>query len=377
MHNLGKIVCIGDEMVKKEDGITLIELLVTMLIFGIILVIAGSLFSLVSRQFTQQSQIAQSQIEGIIGLEVLRGDLEQAGFGLPWSFQNAINYSEAAEAAPSAYNDSPAQPPRAIWSGNGAGLNGSDYLVVKSTVVSMNVTSQNWSYVTTGSAPKVWGEDDLQNNERVIVINPVVSPTVARQLVMNGGAFFTLFNSANFPSPFSPTIPTQGFIIYGVDPAADLRMPFNRADYYLSNTAASPPRCAPNTGILEKGGVNQADGVRNETPLLDCVADFQMAYRTTAGATNDLSTLQDLNGNSVIDAEDIRRQVTEVRVYILTHDGQRDTAYTFPSSSVQVGETIGGVALGRSYDLSANIGANWQNYRWKLFIITVRPINLQ
>ncbi len=78
-------------------------------------------------------------------------------------------------------------------------------------------------------------------------------------------------------------------IVYGVDPDTDLRMPFNRADYFISN-ANVPQRCAPNTGVLEKVVVNQnGGGLTNFLPLLDCVADMQVVYR------------RDTNGDGTID----------------------------------------------------------------------------
>ena len=68
-------------------------------------------------------------------------------------------------------------------------------------------------------------------------------------------------------------------MMYGVDQDTNLRMPFNRADYFISNTNA-PSRCAPNTGVLEKVVVNQSDGrLTNFLPLVDCVADMQVIFR--------------------------------------------------------------------------------------------------
>jgi hypothetical protein len=64
--------------------------------------------------------------------------------------------------------------------------------------------------------------------------------------------------------------------------------------------------------------------------------------------------------------------VKEVRVYILSHEGQSDRAFKFASSMITVGE----FGLGRTFNLSATIGLGWENYRWKVSTIVVKPRNL-
>ncbi len=82
-------------------------------------------------------------------------------------------------------------------------------------------------------------------------------------------------------------------------------------------------------------------------PLLDCVADMQVIYRIDSNndgtidvATDNLATLTDTNSNGIIDAQQIRDQVKEVRVYILAHEGQRDVNYdattTYPGNQITI-----------------------------------------
>ncbi len=374
-------------MIKKQAGFTLTELLITMAIFIFAITAITNVFVPLVTQFKQQSRIAETQIQGIVGLDSLRRDLEQAGFGLPWVIPTAVTYLEGSGTtsgsipAPNAstINDATADPPRAIASINDVtGLGGSDYMVIKATSVATNDASMKWSQVVGtsagGNSVKIWGSaiEDLNTNNRVIVIIPSRGLNNQRVLVDNGGSFYTQFNAASFPTAFAPSTENDIFLIYGVDPTSNLRMPFNRADYYIENVTGTtiPPRCAPGTGILMKAVIDQTTGNRTAgIPLLDCVADMQVIYRrdTDGNGTIDNET----DDISLLTAQQIREQVKEVRVYILAHEGQRDVNFTYPSSTVAVGQ----FAFVNNFDLTTI--TNWQNYRWKVYSIVVKPNNLK
>ncbi len=359
------------KILKYQDGFSLIELLVVMAIFVIVLAISADTFTIIMKQSSQQAKASETQIERIVGIELLRVDLESAGSGLPWSFQNSINYQEAASAPAGNYNDSPSNVPRAIVTGNNTGTNGSDYLVIKSTAVATSNTAQRYSYIANGSTiPKAWGNNDLSTGDRVIVITPQAGETNLRQLAMDSGSFFTQYKTSGFAANFIPANPGEINLIYGVDPDTDLIMPFNRADYFIS-TSSVPSYCAPNTGVLEKVVVSQSDGsVTNYLPLLDCVADFQVVFQTDTDGNgtidNQAATLDGLT------AQQVREQVKEIRVYILSHEGQKDTSFAYPNPII----TIGDFGLGSAFNLSTKIGSGYRNYRWKVTTLIVQPKNL-
>lgn len=404
---------IEETMIRRETGFTLIELLITMVIFVLVIAASSQIFTGLLTQFKQQSKIAETNIEGLVGLELLRQDIEHAGYGLPWNITGVIDadndgnfwehlagYSEAASAGspnPANFNDATrdidgdandGEAPRAILSDNNTGLNGSDYLVIKAINVARNATSQKWTHLRSGNVLTAWTPDcenvnrnqdcSTNNNVRVIVLAPGSTNANGRSLVVSAtGAFFTQYNNT---AGFVPLDAFGTHIVYGADTSTNLIMPFNRADYYIRSTNV-PQRCAPNTGILEKVVVNQADGtLTNFMPLLDCVADMQIVYLadtnndgTIDGNTDDIANLVDSNGNGVIDAQEIREQVREVRVYILAHEGQYDSNYTYPNQVITVGE----FGMGSNFDLAATIGTNWQNYRWKTYTIAVNPLALR
>jgi prepilin-type N-terminal cleavage/methylation domain-containing protein len=367
-------------MLNKKDGVSLIELLIVMALIVIVLAMTTETLPIIFRQSRQQAQVVSAQMEGIIGLDILRSDIEHAGYGLPWSFQpgTSISYSEASTSPADNYNDSSNGVPRAILSGNdtifGSGyISGSDYLVIKSPIVATNDTATKWTHIITGQGLKHWGSNDFTNAERVIVIRPSVSDAVSKELVINSAdnSFFTTGAYSALPAAFSPTMPSEMFLIYGIDPNTNLIMPFNRADYYVTRPSTNmPSNCAPGTGILYKATVNQADGGLNEMPLIDCVADMQVIFGLDTTGSGTVGTR--MNDITALTAQQIREQVKEVRVYILTHEGESDKYYTYPNNVITVGE----FGLGRNFDLSANIGTGWQNYRWKLYTMVVKPKNL-
>lgn len=70
----------------KEEGFTLVEVIVVMSVFIIVLMISASVSaSAFNKVLTKSKDITKSEesnIDGVVGLEMFRHDLIQAGFGL-------------------------------------------------------------------------------------------------------------------------------------------------------------------------------------------------------------------------------------------------------------------------------------------------------
>jgi prepilin-type N-terminal cleavage/methylation domain-containing protein len=389
-------------MIRREDGFTLVELMITMIIFVFVIAAASQVLTGLLTQFKQQSKIAETNIEGIVGLDIMRQDIESAGYGLPWVWVHAAltSANEAVDDAATAHDDSLLNDiavnaaPRAFVSGDGAGVGGSDVLVIKATNVARNDASQKWTYVNPSDQVKEWdvpgATERLANNDRVIVISLGNTDPTLRTLVLNAGSFTATYTRNDpylDPNPdilsagFEPADTTDTRIVYGLDGAGlvALRMPFNRADYYVRTPAAPnmPTRCATGTGVLYKATVSQADGSLSELPLLDCVADMQVYYRLDTN--NDGAIESELNSIAGLTAQQIRDQIREIRVYILAHEGQRDRSYTFTgftpgacATCVRVGQTS---VLGRDFNLATI--TDYSDYRWKVYTIVVQPKNLR
>lgn len=406
-----------------EDGFTLIELIVVMGIFLTLMLITSETFKTIANQSSQQSKSLETQIEGLVGLEVFRSDLEQIGFGLPWAFPVTITYNEAnldASTKPAAnywpsgsaesFNDSTGTPPRAVLSGNtkfnyDSNNIGASYLVIKSTATATNDTAKKWTSVALkyggGRLVRTWNNAtrDLQADDRVIVVkNNLSSTPPTRELMAPSGTSFSakfahysvLTNTvASRPVREGDTFQVYGVAVPSTTYPEQVRMPFNRSDYFI--TASNVPAgCAPNTGVLYKASIDQSPsttsggGYNPIIPLLDCVADMQVVYGVGSAGSSAVSLHEDTTNfmtriNGAADkAGAVRDQLKEIRVYILAQDGKRDLLYNYPSRYVAVGESFDGgtTLLGRSFDLQTLIGSGWNNYRWKVYTIVVRPKNL-
>jgi prepilin-type N-terminal cleavage/methylation domain-containing protein len=417
---------------KNERGFTLVELLVAMVVFVFAMIAATNSFMPLVNQFKQQGKITETQVEGIIGLDMLRLDIEKAGFGLPWFINdinnnndltddwNQLKYKESNDSASyNAYDDTD-NAPRAILVGNNVGLdttilgiNSSDYLVIKAVNVRLDDEAQKWSYTylhpengllwqPDGTAAHEWKDGggaadntrNMDNSTKVIALKPSQNDEYYNILITeqdpDTGEYVKYYDTfqqfdtaANLIKPFDPS---EIFVLYGIGPDNSLGMPFNRADFYISNPATSsvPGRCAAGTGVLHKGVIAQVTAggqrVSGPLPLVDCVADMQVI----AGLDTDSDGAVDSYSEALLDpatgptAQDIRIQVKEIRVYILMHEGQRDPNFNYPNPTIDVGEfslgkTAGG---GNSFNFAAEGITFWQNYRWKVHTMVIKPDNL-
>jgi prepilin-type N-terminal cleavage/methylation domain-containing protein len=376
-------------MIKREDGFTLVELMITMVVFVLAIAAASQIFTGLLGQFKQQSKIAESNIEGIVGLEMMRSDIEQAGFGLPWALGNAT-YQEAVNDIPlnptafAALNDSPSNPPRAVVIGNGVLMNNSDVLVLKATSLGASAPIQKWTYIADIGGTidyRSWGTvtaENLETTDHVIVVNPAAGSESndQRVLVSNGGNFNTTLGSYS-GTPFVPTN-LASYLVYGISPEGsptdyDPRMPFNRVDYYIKQPATMPSRCAPNTGVLYKGViVNQdgsaAAGTHTEYPILDCVADMQVVlmYNSAPGSAPVAALDMSPFGNAAA----LRGALREIRIYIIAHEGQRDLSYQSPATIV-INDADANAVDPTQFPKTFNVPD--PNYRWKLYTLVVTP----
>jgi hypothetical protein len=356
-------------MRRGERAFSILELTIAMAIVMLVLFAAINFFIVSVKQYKVQTKITETNLEGILGLEILRKDIESMGYGLPWNNLTGFTEVAAGPAALLALNDSP-NAPRAVVSIDCAAftVNNSDYLVVKSARLGSVAAAGKWTNLTQGNVKRTWtpASENLQNTDYVIVL-AVGSTDANRRSLVNPGTFYTQFNNT---AGYVPTEPYSANIVYGIDNVATgLVRPFNRADYFIDNTAV-PQRCAPGTGVLVKAVVAQdvAGSRSNLLPLLDCVADMKVVF----GLDN--------NANGVVDpgewvsvipsgltAADIRAQLLDVRLSILAQEGQRDDSWTTPTNTIFVGSE----GVGRIFDVSA-----LRNYRWKTYSIAVKPMSL-
>ena len=397
--------------VYGNHGVSLVEMIVVMAVFIVVLAIAGSALQTILQKGMISLTSENSNIEGVVGLEILRHDLQQIGIGLFTDSNSAPIYTEASGSPYNSYNDASAVP-RAVVGDDNNSITGvmadTDYLAIKGTTLARNATSQLWTYVGDTGVPKVWGRDDFRDsNDKVIVLDQKVDKAknmIVRRLVQisnsNYGVAYSadgVFKDQSNVNVTNYTRPTGStYYLYGIDSASTsftFAAPFNRADFFVSQTPAPPAICSPAAGVLYKAvmvNTGASAGTFTKIPILDCVADMQvvLGWNTSSDPeksnevqayTNaDCSTVSgNVNGltmtNVRTDAEEVRKRLRLVMVYLLAQDGRRDSGFTNTNTNMIVGDTTLGSTLTRSIDLTQT---NFLNYRWKLYRVVVRPKNL-
>lgn len=384
----------------SQKGISLVELLVGLVVVLVVLAGASTAYLKLVKGFKTQSRISGSYMENLCGVELLRYDIEMAGYGLPAiDPATCCTYSEAASAVgvvpnPSSFNDAAnnVNGPFSFSNNGSTSANNSDVLVIRSLAASLNEASRKWSTLYhdgTNWLVKPWGNSELDfaNNDRIIVVDEegAILPFTSSFFVKRSEIFTT--------SDKTPTgLNTQKvYIVYGIDPDTDLRMPFNRVEYYLKQPPTRPSRCYPNSFTLYRATINQSNGARNEEPLMDCVEDFQVAFGidTDGDGIRDswVRTLSGLDGNGNGTDNEIRSQLKEVRINVLYHEGQKDTDFQF-TGSINLGDPeVAGDPAFTDLSSSANTnalssfspssaGSDAIHYRWKTLKLAVKPMNL-
>lgn len=385
-----------------RKGFTLIELMLVMAISLFVLYAASRTLTSLITQFKQQSKISETNIESTIGLELLRRDLLSLSFGIPEGILNTaavttkydrvdwsplVNYAEMDIAKAKTLNDAVdaavKRPPRPIIATPTAfSFNGSDYFVIKNAIVARNFVSGKWHTLDRNNEKNTWidaqkDEEDLRDNDRVIVITHRDKEN--RGLIIDGANFFTTFNPDAATAAYAPVEETEDVrFIYGIGDG-NLRAPFNRADYYITDgidpyasATTVPVRCADGTGVLVKAVMDHADGdfdldadgESDEIPLMDCVADVQVVYMW-GGALADGETMASQSAKAVTE------NLQLVRIYVLSHEGQKDMDFTYPNSTIRVGDAAG---HGRDFDFAAQGITDWEHYRWKVYSIAETTI---
>ncbi len=354
------------------SGLSLVELMVSLVVVLVVIATASTAYVKLYGSFKVESRITETQMDTLCGLELFRYDVEMAGYGLPHDM-NSLTYSEATASPANLFNDATTAVPRAFVFRDNNGTNGSDILVIKSSVANITNITQKWSliYMETGSCRvKSWGNGDLDfvAGEQVIVLDDQ-----NRRLLAVASNWKLTYQDSTCTGLPNPTVGIN--LVYGIGSSAP-SMPFNRVDYYLDTAGPLPSRCFPGSAILYRATINQSGGARNPQPLIDCVMDFQVAFGRD---TNGDNAVDAWSSGLALTAAQIREQVRELRIFILYHEGAIDNRFRF-SGTLTLGDAQTGTLKTFSPAAPSSLTdpkLDPTRYRWKIAKLVVKPMNLE
>jgi prepilin-type N-terminal cleavage/methylation domain-containing protein len=411
---------------KWQSGMTLVELMVSLAIVLLVVVAATAAYLKILTSYKSQGAVSQNFMQNLTGFDLIRYDLQMAGYGLPASI-SGFNYTEATAPNtytgyqppydPSGLNESSlgitGGPPHAFAVLNGAGAgavgentlsgNISAVLAIKSAVANINSASGHFGVLSTSGLDT--SATNLVTGDHYILID-------AAGVLQQGsapGVWDNTFNSGAPPAALGSGL--LGFL-YGLNTSSIGAMPFNRADYFLDNQNL-PSYCAPGTFELYRGYVNQTTPVNAgdpqvgqlvATPLIDCVEDFQVAFGIdpSGAGTSPILWQSDLtqtyiglmDSSTLMTPPQLQQFLREVKIFILYQEGRGNVSTSTgigSSGTISLGDTAT-ATTGLTNNIHLNpLGGNTftpgdpavaatcpqcTQYRWRVKEIDVKPMNL-
>ncbi|NPA51507.1 MAG: prepilin-type N-terminal cleavage/methylation domain-containing protein [Aquificae bacterium] len=338
----------------KNKGFTILEFLITTVIMAIIMGAIYYTYANLFKKSRTEIYYQESELEKNIGLELLRLDIEHAGFGIS-SIEEcpSLRWGNAFPLPPNCDDD--LNFPRNV-------------LVIRSMINNADTTELGWVFVdcSTGnwptSPPLLIDERFDKTNNKLIFIDA------------STGNFEDIGTFGICPN-------NRVYLAYPYQDTTNMdncknQIYCHRIVYKIALTS-SDDTCHPNTRNLIRGidGTSGSGGY----PVISCVGDFKILVDIDIDndGISDMEyqeyNLLDINNNGVVDASEIMRALKRVHVYILMQVGKKDPKYNFPKTKLTLEEPTGTVV---EFDLPSVIGTDYQYYRWKIFKISVNPMNL-
>ncbi|NPA12478.1 MAG: type II secretion system protein [Aquificae bacterium] len=308
-------------------GFSLVELLLAVAILSTALSVIYITYTKLLERGKAGATSVESQLEGLIGVEIVRLDLEHIGYGV------ALD-----EVSPVAQWDSPTKT-----------------FTIRSNLINTRQETVGWVFIDCSSGncnplsyslPSsgryyIFFVDSFYNNsvglgqvylERdgslALTEIPPIDGLVYKQLV-------------GFPIPDT---------VYKGSSNNCENTFCSRIRYKLRDTSTLPLKCNPNTGVLYRIVNNAVVG----DPIFNCVADFQVKITATDG-----------------EAISVRKgSVKKVEFFILLQEGERRRGFTFSNTR----ECGGGVCF-NTPEVDLHLPPDYQNYNWKVIKLSVKPKN--
>lgn len=220
--------------IRNRKGTSLVELMVTLVIFSIVVSSMYSVYNALLKQATTERKVAKTEVDVINVAWPLLKEIQTAGFGVPSSGSCTPAISK---------------------SGN--------ELAIHSTAAGGSEHAGKWSYVD--SACNVTGvpnATESPSDNSVVVINILDGSRIGTTTVNSSNV---LSACGSYASNVAYWIPSGG------------TLECYETKYKLYNSSAAPATCATGTTTLGRSASATAGGGVNQ-PMLDCLRDLDYRF---------------------------------------------------------------------------------------------------
>ncbi len=321
----------------NKKGFTITELLVTLFIIGIVLSAAYITYIRLLKGFKSEKEKIASQIENLVGLEILRLDLEHIGYGIPKEeTKKLIEWDGSKLILRSTLNNT-----------NKSTLG---YLVGKCTSSQINITYD--------------GREDKTNNYVTILQDD-------KSFFDKGTISSNIINSSKSCTSGNIYIafPVRKKVYNGSSNDCQKGL-CERITYSLTDSNL-PDRCNVNTKkLIRRVGRGNTGG---ET-VLSCIADWKITFDIDKNSDGKIdSSEENLDDYSLLsDNTTIRKKLKLINVYMLVQEGRYDPNFEYSNNIKNCGSdkcvSIDNIEL--------KLPTDYNHYRWKVLKISVKPMDL-
>ncbi|WP_457624067.1 PilW family protein [Persephonella sp.] len=266
-------------MVFTNRGYSLVELLVTIFIAGLIMAAAYFTYTELFRELKGESESVEAQIEKVVGLELIRLDLEHLGFGIP-----------------------PNSPYKIIeWD------NINKILTIRSTLNNTDQKTFGWILCNNGDMISDFRAD--VNNNDIVYIN---------------------IDTKEYKSVGTDVCPVDDVVIgFPIDDNAnDCTVDGKNTCITVKYEPSSInilSHCNPNTfNLLRK--VGEGTGI----PVLNCVSDFTIRFGLD---TDNDGIVDDWSESLPTDNSQIIQQLKVINFYAVIQEGGLNSDYVYPGGN--------------------------------------------
>lgn len=312
---------------KTNKGFTILELLIVMAIAIILMAAVYYTYSTIFTGIKSERVSVEQEIEKIVGLELLRLDLEHLGYGVGKSSPDYRIYELDNRKDVS---------------------HGKPYLLIRSTLNNSNNSTIGWRICKKGKKVK---EQIEGSNNNFVYLDDYGN---VKFIVTNGSCPYSLNFLLGYPFDTNAT----GCNFKGTNFCSEIR-------YYLSNLNL-PVNCHPNTyNLLRK--VNNGTG----QPLLSCVADIKFTVDMDTDQDGKID-LRDVDDVSTYTPLNLRAYTKRVNVYILYQEATppyKNYEFTnYQTDSKGNYMDVNGIKL--------YLPPNFKRFKWRTIKISVKPMSI-